>query len=405
MLTRKLLPPETTPLLLGVSAPMWHLYEDLRQAGRSDAKVLITGESGVGKEVAARLVHAYSARRSQPFSPVNCGGVADALLESELFGHERGSYTDAHRDTSGLIERANGGTLFLDEVGEMSPRMQSVLLRFLESGEIQRIGAHYQPRQINVRVIAATNRVLLDCVAAHNFREDLYYRLNVIHLVVPPLRARRDDIVPLLRYFLNQAARRHHTPPPDIPAAVLDALVEYDWPGNVRELRNVAERLIARGGSQLTADDVPHALVAAAAPSLPLPIVAAPVDPRQAHPESTTRELFDRMVTGGESFWAIVHKPFMTRDMTRAQVRTIVSAGLAEAHGNYRLLVKLFNMPASDYHRFLNFLHAHDCTGAAPDGAKGNGLRRPGPPKEQGSTRVNTRNRTPSAGHPLPTRS
>src|SRR5436190_7554629 len=185
------------------SDAMRRIDDELRQAARADAKVLITGESGVGKEIVARLIHRYSARSSRPFVAINCAGVPDSLLESELFGHVRGSFTGAYRDKPGLFEQAHGGTIFMDEVGEMSLRMQALLLRFLEDGDIHRVGADRRSGTVNVRVVAATNRVLLDRIAAGTFREDLYYRLNVIHLVIPPLRDRRDDIAPLLKHFLE----------------------------------------------------------------------------------------------------------------------------------------------------------------------------------------------------------
>src|SRR6266446_4825098 len=190
--------------MVAVSPAMLHIEEELRQSARSDAKILLTGESGVGKEVIARLVHKYSTRSARPFVAMNCAGVPDSLLESELFGHVRGSFTGAYRDKPGLLEQAHGGTIFMDEVGEMSLRMQALLLRFLEDGDVYRVGSERKSGTVNVRVVAATNRVLLDRIAAGAFREDLYYRLNVIHLVIPPLRERREDIPPLLEYFLEE---------------------------------------------------------------------------------------------------------------------------------------------------------------------------------------------------------
>ena len=223
------------------------LDEDLRDAARSDAKVLITGESGVGKEVAARTIHAFSARSSGPLVALNCAGVPDTLLESELFGHVRGSFTGAYRDRPGLFELARGGTVLLDEVGEMSLRMQSLLLRFLETGEIQPVGSDRPRTRVDVRVIAMTNRRLVDQMAAKAFREDLYYRLNVIHIIVPPLRERPRGRRPRSSSsFSGCSVQRYGVEPPEISAEAMACLVEYRWPGNVRELKNVIERCVVR---------------------------------------------------------------------------------------------------------------------------------------------------------------
>jgi transcriptional regulator with PAS, ATPase and Fis domain len=176
--------------LIGESVAVQRLREDVRAAARTDAKVLITGESGVGKEIVSRLVHAAGARAAFPLVTVNCAAITETLLESELFGHSRGSFTGAYKDRAGVLEMAHRGTVFMDEIGETSPRMQSLLLRFLENGEIQRIGTTKANARVDVRVIAATNRDLLQGVLSKTFREDLYYRLNVIHMRVPPLRER-----------------------------------------------------------------------------------------------------------------------------------------------------------------------------------------------------------------------
>src|SRR5689334_22525530 len=185
-----------TSELIGSSPLIRALDEEIRLAARSDAKVLITGESGVGKEVVAQLLHARSNRVYAPLVTINCAGVPDALLESEFFGHVRGSFTGAYRDRPGLLEQADRGTVFLDEIGEMSLRLQGLLLRFLESGEIQRVGSTQAERRIDVRVIAASNRPLEEAVENKNFREDLFYRLNVVRLRVAPLRERPEDIAP-----------------------------------------------------------------------------------------------------------------------------------------------------------------------------------------------------------------
>src|SRR5262249_11482644 len=187
---------------LGLSPALQRVDEDINCAARSDAKVLITGETGAGKEVAARLIHQRGLRSSRPLVVVNCAGLPDSLLESELFGHVRGSFTGAYRDKQGLVETAHLGTIFLDEVGEMSARMQAVLLRFLETGEIQRVGSDRAHSRVDVRLVTATNRDLQVQIKAGAFREDLYYRLNVIQLVIPPLRERREDIPLLIEHFL-----------------------------------------------------------------------------------------------------------------------------------------------------------------------------------------------------------
>src|SRR5688572_16686888 len=181
---------------------MTALHEELDRLARSDAKVLITGESGVGKEVVAREIHNRSARSTRPFVPVNCAGLPETLLESELFGHVKGSFTGAYRDKPGKLETAHLGTIFLDEVGEMTLRMQGLLLRFLETGELQKVGEESGGRHVNVRVIAATNRDLREMIRLGAFREDLFYRLNVVHIIVPPLRERREDIPLLISHFL-----------------------------------------------------------------------------------------------------------------------------------------------------------------------------------------------------------
>src|SRR3954469_20730959 len=205
-----------------------------RRAAPGDAKVLVTGESGVGKDLVARVLHAESSRSRGPFVAVNCAGLTESLLESELFGHVKGSFTGAYRDKVGKLQLADHGTLFLDEVGEMSLRMQALLLRFLEQGEIQQVGSDDRARRLDVRVVAATNRNLAERVAAGEFREDLLYRLRVIHIHVPPLRDRRTDVRALAVHF----AGRRGTPVV-FSTEALDLLERYRWPGNVRELQNI----------------------------------------------------------------------------------------------------------------------------------------------------------------------
>src|SRR5918993_2807446 len=198
-------------LLVGKSAVMTDLKEEIDRVARSDAKVLITGESGTGKELVANAIHNSSSRAQRPFVAVNCAGLPETLLESELFGHVKGSFTGAYRDKPGKLELAAQGTMFLDEIGEMTLRMQGLLLRFLETGEIQKVGAERVGMATNVRILAATNRNLRDLIQQGQFREDLFYRLNVIHLIVPPLRERRQDIPALVDHFLKKFSGNGNT--------------------------------------------------------------------------------------------------------------------------------------------------------------------------------------------------
>jgi len=341
--------------LVGLGTAIRAIESEIEYAARSDAKVLITGESGVGKEVIARLVHQRSRRAHTPLVTINCAGIPDSLLESALFGHVKGSFTGAYRDRLGLLEVANGGTIFLDEIGEMSLRMQALLLRFLENGEIQRVGSDRIQSRVDVRVIAATNRNLLERIGSKDFREDLYYRLNVIHITIPPLRQRREDIPVFLQYFLRSYAERHRAVAPELSPDALAALVAYAWPGNVRELKNVAERLVIRSqGGLIVTTDLPLEMQRA-------PVQVRPATAAAAPPYSAADALFDRMVTGGESFWDVVHAPFMARDLTRQDLRAVLCRGLQQTGGSYKVLVELFNMNEGDYKRLLNFLRKHDC--------------------------------------------
>src|SRR5262245_38564827 len=247
--------------LIGRSADIVALQQEIERVARSDVKVLITGESGVGKEIVANSIHALSARASMVFAPVNCAGLPETLLESELFGHVKGSFTGAYRDKPGKLESAHNGTVFLDEIGEMTLRMQGLFLRFLETGELQKVGSDGSERRVNVRVIAATNRNLRDMIGQGTFREDLFYRLNVIHVVVPPLRDRREDIPLLIDYFLKRFRGLMDSRIGDLSPAAMKALTDYNWPGNVRELENVIERLVVTVQREtIDFDDLPGEL-------------------------------------------------------------------------------------------------------------------------------------------------
>jgi DNA-binding NtrC family response regulator len=340
--------------LVGVSAAIRAVEEEVDHAARCDAKVLITGESGVGKEIVARLIHEGSARTRGPLITINCAGFPDSLLESELFGHVKGSFTDAHRDKRGWLEAASGGTIFMDEVGEMSLRMQALLLRFLETGEIQRVGSDRRLPPVDVRVITATHRRLVEHIADKSFREDLYYRLNVVHIEVPPLRDRREDVVVLLNHFLHMFCDSYQLSVPEVTPDAVSALSAYPWPGNVRELRNVAERLALRcREGRISVDMLPIEVTRER--RAPVTSPAAVVAP------SGSQLILNRILNDGASFWSEVYEPFMARDLTRQDVRELVRLGLEHTRGNYKLLVAYFNMPPEDYKKFLNFLRKYQC--------------------------------------------
>jgi transcriptional regulator with GAF, ATPase, and Fis domain len=307
---------------------------------------LITGESGVGKELFAMEIHHCSPRAAGPLVVVNCGGLTETLLESELFGHEKGSFTGAHRDKRGKLELADRGTLFLDEIGEMSLRMQALLLRFLETGELQRVGTTQRLRTVDVRIVAATNRVLPERVAAGEFREDLLYRLRVVQLHIPPLRDRVADIRPLVEAFASRRAQ-----PVRFTEAALSLLERYYWPGNVREVQNVVEQAVWRSGDvEIGPEHLPEYV------RMPDSLVARPERRRQV-----ADELYEALTNGVYTFWAHIHPLFLARDITRHDIRQVVRRGLQTTRGNYRGLLPLFHMDSGDYQRFYNFLSAHDC--------------------------------------------
>ena len=238
----------------------------LRQIAPTSATVLITGESGTGKELVAKALHNNSPRRYKPFVPLNCAALSENILESELFGHVQGAFTGADRERKGWFEHANGGTLFLDEVGDIPLSTQVKLLRVLESGEIVRVGTN-EPIKVNVRLISATNRDLTEAIAAGTFRQDLYHRLKVVSVKLPPLRSRREDIPLLIDFFLKQFAASHAKTITSITPAARKALMAYAWPGNVRELKNAIESMVViDSDGVLDVDDLTEDIQAVASP-------------------------------------------------------------------------------------------------------------------------------------------
>jgi two-component system nitrogen regulation response regulator NtrX len=247
------------PTLVGTSSAIEHVRQLIAQVAPTEARVLILGESGTGKELVANAIHRYSPRARGPFVSVNCAAIPRDLVESEMFGHERGAFTGATDRRIGRFELADGGTLFLDEIGDLQLEAQAKLLRVLESGDIQRIGAE-RSQHVNIRALAATNRRLEDAVASGGFREDLYFRLNVFPIEVPPLRERLGDIPDLVSHLAARLRPRH---PPHFTDEALAALALHSWPGNVRELANIVERLTIIGGDEVTGDLVPRVLMRA----------------------------------------------------------------------------------------------------------------------------------------------
>jgi len=245
--------------IVGRSLAMQQVFKLIGQVAATDATALITGESGTGKELVARAIYHHSDRNQQPFLAVNCAAIPEQLLESELFGHERGAYTGATNQRIGKFEQCNHGTIFLDEIGDMTPATQTKILRVLQSGTFERVGGN-QPLQVDVRVIAATNKPLEAAVAAKQFREDLFYRLNVVRIPIPPLRDRADDIPLLVNYFLEKNARELQKPPKSVAANVLRTMEKYHWPGNVRELENAVRRahVMAKSDAILLSDLPPE---------------------------------------------------------------------------------------------------------------------------------------------------
>ncbi|MBI2894701.1 MAG: sigma-54-dependent Fis family transcriptional regulator, partial [Deltaproteobacteria bacterium] len=275
--------------IIGRSSAIRSVISRIIKVAPSDATVLITGESGTGKELVARAVHKLSPRRDGPFIKVNCAAIPAELIESELFGYERGAFTGATGRKRGMFEIADGGTLFLDEIGDMSSTAQAKVLRALQSGEISRVGSE-TTTQVDVRVIAATNKDLDAEVKAGRFREDLYFRLNVVPIHSPPLRDRRSDVPLLAAAFIEEFCRENGFRTKPLAPGVVERLMSHSWPGNVRELKNVVERIVILSGEAITTDDLPEEIVA----SVPAGAAAAPPPPGARLPLREYKEQIER---------------------------------------------------------------------------------------------------------------
>jgi two-component system, NtrC family, response regulator AtoC len=276
------------------SVPMRAVKEVIDRVAATDATVLVWGESGVGKEMITRAIHHGSPRRARPWVKVNCAALPANLLESELFGYERGAFTGAHRQKPGKFELAHTGTIFLDEIAEIPPVLQAKLLHVLQDHEFARIGSERDIR-VDVRVIAATNKDLTKCVEAGTFREDLYYRLNVVNICVPPLRQRREEVPVLLEYFLEKYSTQYARPVRPVSPATLERFLDYQWPGNIRELENLVKRIVVLGREDWVASE----LVNPAPP--PEPAEAAPTADTASGDERSLRAIAERAVREAES--------------------------------------------------------------------------------------------------------
>jgi transcriptional regulator with PAS, ATPase and Fis domain len=337
------------PLLVGESRAMQAVRSTADHVAPGAAKILITGESGVGKDVLARYIHARSLRANGPLVAVNCAGITETLLESELFGHVRGAFTGAYRTKPGKFQLADHGTIFLDEVGEMTMRMQALLLRFLESGEIHQVGSDTLQARVDVRVIAATNCNLKQMISKGEFRKDLFYRIRVVEIYVPPLRERPEDIRPLLEHLSMRYGRM-----PRFSAAAWQALEQYSWPGNVREMQNLVEQLVwTTDRPTIEPEDLPSEIGG--------PHQVGRNEPVHERRRLRADVLFDALAAGEFTFWGQIHPMFMNRDLTRDDLRHIIKRGLARTNGSYRGLLDVFGIDQHDYKRLLNFLTTHDC--------------------------------------------
>ena len=306
-------------LIIGASQKMKEAVETARKAAKSNATVLLLGESGTGKEVFARAIHNWSERKNQSFVAINCVGLSKELLESELFGHEKGAFTGADQQKKGKIELANGGTVFLDEVGDISQELQTKLLRFLQEREFDRVGG-VRPIHVDVRIIAATNRDLEDAVKQDRFRADLYHRLNVIPISLPPLRERTEDIAPLAQYFLRRYSSESKKSFHEITTEALAKLGAYHWPGNVRELANTIERGVVLGnGPVVTIQDLPGRIASTETP-----------------------------IHGSENL--------SYREAMEATRRNLVAAALRQAHGNRAAAAKILGVHEKYFFRLIKTL-------------------------------------------------
>jgi nitrogen regulation protein NR(I) len=341
--------------IVGRSGPMQQVFKLIGQVAGTDATALVTGESGTGKELVARAIYHHSHRSEQPFLAVNCAAIPEQLLESELFGHERGAFTGATLQRIGKFEQCNGGTLFLDEIGDMTPATQTKILRVLQSGTFERVGGN-APIRVDVRIIAATNKELEEAVAAKQFREDLFYRLNVVRIHMPPLRQRRDDIRLLVNYFLKKFARDQKTAPKSISAGVIRALEQYNWPGNVRELENILRRahVVAKGDAILLSD-LPADI---ANPAVPTGLVSQPAAAAPNHVASPESAGETDIVSLAQRMFQWARKDSKLK-LIPAVERELVIQALKETNGNQVQAAKLLGITRATLRKRIEKFEIH----------------------------------------------
>jgi len=334
-------------VLIGQHPSLAQALEKIVRFAAADSPVLITGETGTGKELFARAVFLNARRHRRTFLSVNCAQyVGTELVASELFGHRKGSFTGAAAEHRGIFEEADGGFVFLDEVGDLPPQAQAMLLRTLGEGEIVPVGSN-QVKRVDVRVVAATSRDLQPMIASGKFRADLYYRLRPLHVHVPPVRARGDDWELIAQYYLDRLGRQAQSRK-ELSTLARRALGTHLWPGNVREVRSVVDTgFHISTGPQITPEDFAGALEIAARELQNTANAAAVAD------------LCGRMAAGEGSFWEVVHRPFLERDLNRAEVRDIIALGLESSRGSYKRLLGTFGMEQAEYLKFMDFLRHH----------------------------------------------
>lgn len=342
--------------IVGRSEAMQSVFKLIGQLAASDATALITGESGTGKELVARAIYHHSQRSRQPYLAVNCAAIPENLLESELFGHEKGSFTGAVSQRIGKFEQCHGGTLFLDEIGDMSLTTQTKILRVLQSGTFERVGSNH-PVQVDVRVIAATNKSLEQAVAAREFREDLFYRLNVVRIHLPPLRERREDISLLVNYFLGKHAQQHKQPAKSISIHALKTLEAYHWPGNVRELENVIQRaMVVTKGDAILVNDLPME-VTSAKYEAPPSSAAAPAPASSSVPTASNQpaEKCSLETIGRTLFeWA---REDSQRKILPAVERELVIQAMIETRGNQVQAARLLGITRATLRKRIEKFH------------------------------------------------